>query len=68
MPADDRDETIASLRALLKNKEHDLADLRRDLRDGREDEHADHAAAFRRLASLALRGAAAAGRRAGSGR
>lgn len=45
-----------------------LADLRRDLRDGREDEHADHAAAFRRLASLALRGAAAAGRRAGSGR
>lgn len=45
-----------------------LADLRRDLRDGREDEHADHAAAFRRLASLALRGAAAAGRRAGGGR
>ena len=31
MPADDRDETIASLRALLKNKEHELADLRRDL-------------------------------------
>lgn len=41
-----------------------LAELRRDLRDGREDEHADHAAAFRRLGALALRGAAAAGRRA----
>lgn len=44
-----------------------LADLRRDLRDGREDEHADHAAAFRRLSALALRGAAAAGRRAVGG-
>ena len=31
MSSDDRDETIASLRALLKNKEHELADLRRDL-------------------------------------
>ena len=41
-----------------------LADLRRDLRDGREDDHADHAAAFRRLSALALRGAAAAERRA----
>lgn len=41
-----------------------LDDLRRDLRDKREDEHATHAAAFRRLASIALRGAAAAGRRA----
>jgi len=29
--ADDRDETIASLRALLKDKEHELSDLRRDL-------------------------------------
>lgn len=44
-----------------------LADLRRDLRDGREDEHANHAAAFRRLAALALRGAAAAARRANGG-
>ncbi len=44
-----------------------LSDLRRDLRDGREDDHADHAAAFRRLAALALRGAAAAGRRAAGG-
>lgn len=26
----DRDETIASLRALLKNKEHEIADLTRD--------------------------------------
>ena len=45
-----------------------LSDLRRDLRDGREDEHADHAAAFRRLAALALRGAAAAMRRTGASR
>ncbi len=44
-----------------------LSDLRRDLRDGREDDHADHAAAFRRLAALALRGAAAADRRAAGG-
>lgn len=28
---DDRDEIIASLRALLRNKENELADLRRDL-------------------------------------
>lgn len=45
-----------------------LDDLRRDLRDKREDEHATHAAAFRRLAGLALRGAAAAARRAEGGR
>jgi len=31
MSNDTRDETIASLRALLVNKEHELADLRRDL-------------------------------------
>lgn len=41
-----------------------LDDLRRDLRDKREDEHATHGAAFRKLASTALRGAAACGRRA----
>ena len=45
-----------------------VALLRRALRDGREDEHADHAAAFRRLAALALRGAAAAMRRTGASR
>jgi len=39
--------------------------LKTDLADGREDEHADHAAAMRRIVSLALRGAAACMRRAG---
>ncbi len=48
----------------------DVARLEReavDLTHGREDDHADHAAAFRHLATLALRGAAAAGRRAAGG-
>jgi hypothetical protein len=38
--------------------------LKRDLADGREDEHADHAAAMRRIVLLALRGAAACAGRA----
>lgn len=42
-----------------------IAALKRDLSDGREDEHADHAAAMRKIVALALRGAAAATRRAG---
>jgi hypothetical protein len=39
---------------------------RSDLADGREDEHARHAAALERIATIALRGAAACRRRAGA--
>ncbi len=45
-----------------------LSDLRRDLRDGREDEHADHGVDRVDLDALALRRAAAAMRRTGASR
>jgi len=40
-----------------------VARLHQDLADGREDEHATHAAALRRIAAIALRGAASCDRR-----
>jgi hypothetical protein len=40
--------------------------LKRDLADGREDEHQRHAAMLERIAAIALKGAAACRRRAGS--
>lgn len=43
-----------------------VAQLHRDLADGREDEHDAHAAAFTRIATIALRGAASCGRRGGA--
>lgn len=42
-----------------------VAALHRDLADGTEDEHHQHGAALRRIAGIALRGAAASARRAG---
>lgn len=62
-----RPQVDALLRAVGGATAATRADLARE-RDGREDEHADHAAAFRRLAALALRGAAAAMRRTGASR